>query len=211
MWQLQHLEVDACACRGLLGRGSSLWLAVDFRNLIVFFEPRPWHIEIRHRVNKKYTINLFKFEILKLKIRRLKLWKPIVEQQQALLQHVCKVFGATARDSAHEMQWSWPLLGITDPAGRPRSNWAPGEEAALVGFHHDEAALEESKRKLAGRSHRADPSDRGGGENTEPWWKRTAAAKAEAKAEAKAKAAAAKSAGGAQPKAGASSPAVPSA
>ena len=24
--------------------------AVDFRNFIVFFGPRPWHIEIRHRV-----------------------------------------------------------------------------------------------------------------------------------------------------------------
>ena len=43
------------------------------------FGPRPWHIEIRHRVNKKTsTINLFGFETLKLKIRRLKLWKPTV-------------------------------------------------------------------------------------------------------------------------------------
>ena len=25
---------------------------VDFRNFIVFLGPRPWHIEIRHRVNK---------------------------------------------------------------------------------------------------------------------------------------------------------------
>lgn len=130
-----------------------------------------------------------------------------LEQQQALLQHVYKVLEATARDPAHEMQWSWPLLGITDPAGRPRSNWAPGEAAALVAFHRDEAALEESKRKLAGGSHRADPSDRGGGDDAEPWWKRTAAAKAAAKA----KAAAAKPAGGAQPKAGASSSANPSA
>ena len=130
-----------------------------------------------------------------------------LEQQQALLQHVYKVLEATARDPAHEMQWSWPLLGITDPAGRPRSNWAPGEAAALVAFHRDEAALEESKRKLAGGSHRVDPSDRVGGDDTEPWWKRTAAAKAAAKA----KAAAAKPSGGAQPKAGASSSASPSA
>ena len=44
-----------------------------------FFGPRPWHTEIRHRVNKKTsTINLFGFETLKLKIRRLKLWKPTV-------------------------------------------------------------------------------------------------------------------------------------
>ena len=51
---------------------------VDFRNFIVFFGLRPWHIEIRHRVKKTYTINFFGFEILKLKIRRLELWKPTV-------------------------------------------------------------------------------------------------------------------------------------
>ena len=38
--------------------------------------PRPWHIEIRHRVEKTSATNLFGFETLKLKIRRLKLWKP---------------------------------------------------------------------------------------------------------------------------------------
>ena len=43
-----------------------------------FCVPRPWHIEIRHRVKKTSTINLFGFETLKLKIRRLKLWKPTV-------------------------------------------------------------------------------------------------------------------------------------
>ena len=43
-----------------------------------FFGPRPWHIEIRHRVKKTSTINLFGFETLKLRIRRLKLWKPTV-------------------------------------------------------------------------------------------------------------------------------------
>ena len=42
----------------------------------VFVWPRPWHIEIRHRVKRISTINLFGFETLKLKIRRLKLWRP---------------------------------------------------------------------------------------------------------------------------------------
>ena len=51
---------------------------VGFRIFIVFFGPRPWHIDIRHRVDKTYTINLCGFEILKLKFRRLKLWKPAV-------------------------------------------------------------------------------------------------------------------------------------
>ena len=48
-----------------------------------FFGPRPWHIEIRHRVKRTSTINLFGFETLELKIRRLKLWKPTVYQ------HIC--------------------------------------------------------------------------------------------------------------------------
>ena len=35
----------------------------------LFLRPRPWHIEIRHRVKKKTsTANLFGFETLKLKI-----------------------------------------------------------------------------------------------------------------------------------------------
>ena len=33
-----------------------------------FFGPRPWHIEIRHRVKQTSTINLCGFETLKLKI-----------------------------------------------------------------------------------------------------------------------------------------------
>ena len=44
----------------------------------VFVGPRPWHIGIRHRVKKTSTISLFGFETLKLKFRRLKLWKPTV-------------------------------------------------------------------------------------------------------------------------------------
>ena len=40
-----------------------------------FFGPRPWHIEIQHRVKKTSTIDLFGSETLRLKIRRLKLWK----------------------------------------------------------------------------------------------------------------------------------------
>ena len=49
-----------------------------FRNCIVFFGPRPWHIEIRHRVKQTSTINLLGFETLELTIRRLKLWTPTV-------------------------------------------------------------------------------------------------------------------------------------
>ena len=48
-----------------------------------FLGPRPWHIEIRHRVKTKTsTINWFGCETLKLKIRRLNLWKPTVSLMQ---------------------------------------------------------------------------------------------------------------------------------
>ena len=43
-----------------------------------FVGPRPWHIEVRHRVKQTSAINLFGFGTLKLKIRRLKLWKSTV-------------------------------------------------------------------------------------------------------------------------------------
>ena len=111
------------------------------------------------------------------------------EQQQALLQHTYKVLEATARDPAHEMHWSWPLLGISDPAGRKRSNFAPGEAAALVAYHRDEAALEESKKKLSGLGGRHGVghdhvSGTDGEEKNVPWWKKTSTAKAASKAKA---------------------------
>ena len=58
-------------CQGL-GRKKRLEISKTDRM------PRPWHIEIRHRVKKTSTINLFGFETLKSKIRRLKSWKPTV-------------------------------------------------------------------------------------------------------------------------------------
>ena len=45
-----------------------------------FVGPRLWHFEVRHRAKKASTINLFGFEIFKLKVRRLKLWKPTVRR-----------------------------------------------------------------------------------------------------------------------------------
>ena len=39
-----------------------LSITVEFRSFIVFFGPRPRHIEIRHRVKTTSTINLFGFE-----------------------------------------------------------------------------------------------------------------------------------------------------
>ena len=72
-------------CRlGALGRHLSFLRSI-YEISSCFFGPTPWHIEIRHRVKQIYTIILFGFEILKLKIRRLKWWKPGVCFESALL------------------------------------------------------------------------------------------------------------------------------
>ena len=71
-WPVTHVHTYMRACRPAYSH-------VDIRSISeissCFFRPRPWHIEIRHRVKKTSTINLFGFETLKLRIRRLKLWK----------------------------------------------------------------------------------------------------------------------------------------
>ena len=38
-----------------------------------FFGPRPWHIEIRHRVKKTSTINSFGFETLQIEILKIEI------------------------------------------------------------------------------------------------------------------------------------------
>ena len=67
---------------------------VDFRNFIVFFGPRPCHIEIRHLVKETSTIKFLGFEILKLKLRRLRLWKPIVH---ILILQICQILHPQAQ------------------------------------------------------------------------------------------------------------------
>ena len=62
-----------------------------------FLGPRPWHIEIRHRVKKSSTINSFGFETLKLKIRRLKLWKPTVVDDGCNQGHTSRCSGRQGR------------------------------------------------------------------------------------------------------------------
>ena len=70
---------------------------VDFQHFIVFsssqtfIRPRPWHIEIRHRVKQTSTVNLIGFETLKLKIPRLKLWKPTAPCPSPCLVPCCRV------------------------------------------------------------------------------------------------------------------------
>ena len=62
----------------LRSRGMAILHAVDFRNFIVFF----WSETLAHwnptSCQQNIHNNLFGFKTLKLKIRRLKLWKPTV-------------------------------------------------------------------------------------------------------------------------------------
>ena len=56
--------------RGAEAAGSGMPVRSISEISSCFFGPRPRHIEVRHRVKKTFTINLFGFETLKLKIRR---------------------------------------------------------------------------------------------------------------------------------------------
>ena len=38
-----------------------------------------------------------------------------LQRQSALLHHIYAVPESAAQDPAHEMQWSWPILGIQGP------------------------------------------------------------------------------------------------
>ena len=49
-----------------------------------FFGFTPWHTEIRHRVKIHPQLKLFGFETLKLKIRKLKLWKPTINTSHSV-------------------------------------------------------------------------------------------------------------------------------
>ena len=62
-----------------------VWFStVDFRNSIVILLGRdPGTLKSDIVSTKTSTINLFGFETLKLKIRRLKLWKPTAGRQHA--------------------------------------------------------------------------------------------------------------------------------
>ena len=57
----------------------------------------------------------------------------------------------------------------------------------MVAFHRDEAALEESKRRLSGTTGRQHGPDGGAGDASDasanPWWKKRADAKAKPKSE----------------------------
>ena len=72
------------------------------------------------------------------------------ERQHAMLISVLMMLEATAKDGAHNMEWSWPLVGTPDPCGRPRARWASSESTAVAQFHRDEAALEAAKKALDG-------------------------------------------------------------
>ena len=64
-----------------------------------------------------------------------------LEQQNAFLHHAYKVLETAARDPNHDMAYGWPILGLPDPAGPRRAQWAPAETAALAAYHREAAAL----------------------------------------------------------------------
>ena len=101
-----------------------------------FFGPRPWHIEIRHRVKRTSTINLFGFETLKLKIRRLKLWKPTA---------AAAVVGLTNHGGsmAHTTN---PMIAATAPAGVGTAAASRADLVAGAGILSDSFSMHRTRR-----------------------------------------------------------------
>jgi len=69
-------------------------------------------------------------------------------RQHAFLTQALTVLEAASKDPQHDLAWAWPLLGIPDPDGRPRTHMAPAEAQALAAFHRDEAALVSARKAL---------------------------------------------------------------
>ena len=66
------------------------------------------------------------------------------EHQSAYFHHLYRVLENAAKDPEHDLSWSLPILGITDPDDpRPRAGWAAAEASALASFHKEQYALEQ--------------------------------------------------------------------
>lgn len=61
------------------------------------------------------------------------------------LYHASRVVELACLDGSHDLSWGWPLLGIDDPGGRPRSGLAPVEAATLTAFHRDRQSLDAAR------------------------------------------------------------------
>jgi hypothetical protein len=73
-----------------------------------------------------------------------------LEVQNAYLRRIHKVLSDMAGDRDHNVEWSWPILGIADAGSlRRRSTWAPAETAALTACRKDEATLLQAKQLLS--------------------------------------------------------------
>ena len=48
-----------------------------------------------------------------------------LQRQSAQFHHIYAVLESAAQDPSHEMEWSWPILGIQDPEGPALGPWPP--------------------------------------------------------------------------------------
>ena len=74
-----------------------------------------------------------------------------LEQGQAFFHHLYRVLESTCKDPAHDLGWSYPILGVKDPgAPRPRTGWAPAESAALAAHHKEEHLMDQVRKAYGG-------------------------------------------------------------
>ena len=95
-----------------------------------FVGPRPWHIEIRHRVKRTSAINLFGFETLKLTIWRLKLWKPTVFRELDCCTRRWRT--RSADHPVHCHRGSFRAQGVQTVSGTFRLFWSSGWDPAII-------------------------------------------------------------------------------
>ena len=64
--------------------------------------------------------------------------------------HALDVFVEAGLSADHNLGYAWPLLGVSDPAGRPEPHFAPIVAAGLAAVHREQAAAD-SARAVAGK------------------------------------------------------------
>ena len=117
-------------------------------------------------------------------------------QTLAFMWHAFCVVEVAAAHESRDLGCAWPLLGIPDPAGRPRLGLAPTEAAFLIAFHRESLAIEQARtaastRTVAAGSRRVEGAGAGGAPTPAKAIVRKAAREAAAMAAAAAAAAAA--------------------
>ena len=54
------------------------------------------------------------------------------ERQHATLCQICGILESAAKDSGHDLAWTWPSLGLSDSDARPDVHWPPAQVSTVI-------------------------------------------------------------------------------